>query len=1643
MGADRESLVQDLTRAAVRVEILHSSERARVSRLYLPGGSVIRKEPLGPGRDERLRHESAVLERLSGVPGVVALADSPPCPDSLVLADLGGTTLAATRMPVDASELLRLALELAAVLTEMHRRGVVHRDINPANIVLSEDGRKPRLIDFALATTFAGLRPEFIHHNKIVGTLPYLAPESTGRTGRPVDQRVDLYALGATLYELATGVPPFGTGDPLRLVHDLLTRVPLPPDRVNRAVPADLSQIIMHLLEKEPDNRYQTAEGLLHDLIQVRDGFAVRVGEHDFPARLRAPTRLVGRSDEIAGLRSAFAAAMVGKCRGVLVSGAAGVGKTALINELRPVVTAAGGWFVTGKFDQYRRDLEFDAVAQAFRALGRLLLAEPEPELDKVRVRILSALGPNAGLAAAVLPELATLLQVPPDPGDPMTAEVRAQTIAVEILRAVASRERPVVFVVDDLQWAARTPLGFIDAVLSGQEEVEGLLLVGAHRSQGVDAIHPLAGMLSHWGQQGDAVRFVRLESLPVSGVAALVADMLRLDGKRAEELAAAIIPHTAGNPYETVELLNALRDDGVLKPGAGGWRWSPALLQQRLNQGDGVGLMDRADAIPSATRAVVEAMACLGGEVELDVLGVAFDRSAADLESQLAPALDGGLLARETATRQVVRFSHDRAREAVLAHMERQRQRALRLGMARRLATRPDLFAAAAEQYLAVLDADAEALHDPALHDPAERRRVVELLRRAAEQANLLSNHPVVERCLTAAGRLADPTDTATLIKVHTGRHAALYGLGRLEEADEVYQLVDRLCKDPLQRVDATSVQVISLTNRSRPREAVDLGLELLRQLGVTAPPPGQLGAEIEDGLDALYRWVEDSDADDDLRRPDITDPTLLAVGTLMSRIMPAAFFCDHDVMAWLILTATRIWAEHGPARTLLSPISHIMVVTVARRQDYRTGYRLMRRILNVADKRGHEPDASRARFLYVMTAGHWFEPLEDLLPMFEHAREGLIRGGDLQNAGYIVDVAARLLIDCAPSLDSYIAGGQAALAVAQRTGNDQSAQVVSAFQRLVDLLRGEGGSLAADQLGAAAEMHSNDPFVMAIIQTNGALAVALLGDQAQLQHRTAALMPTLPALVTLYHMVWGYLLQALALAGQARSTVAEERGAVLAELDTTIEWIAARAADAPVNFLHLLRLVEAERAWALGDFRTAAQGFDAAQREALLRQRPWHRALILERAARFHLAHGMEYLGTSLLSQARREYLAWGATGKVRQLDRAYPTLRAGRHLPAQAADETSGGPPARQSTPTPGAVDLLGILAASRALSSETSITRLRARVTEVLSAMTGATGIHLLLRSDDQHRWMLATAETADSGLVPLDEAGQAGDLPLSVVRYAERTREPLLVADATREDRFARDPYFAGLECCSLLAVPILNRGILQALLLLENRLIHGAFSTERLDGVMLIAGQLAVSLDNALVYASLERKVAERSQQLAVANSRLELLSVTDPLTGLANRRRLDDTLEAEWRRAQQSGTTLGLAMVDIDHFKLYNDHYGHPAGDRCIQRIAAELKRHVRNTDLAARYGGEEFAVVMPKTDADSARQTAERLRTAVVALAEPHILVPGRVVTVSIGVAAILPAAQDTARQLVETADVELYRAKRGGRNQVRAAP
>jgi signal transduction histidine kinase len=694
----------------------------------------------------------------------------------------------------------------------------------------------------------------------------------------------------------------------------------------------------------------------------------------------------------------------------------------------------------------------------------------------------------------------------------------------------------------------------------------------------------------------------------------------------------------------------------------------------------------------------------------------------------------------------------------------------------------------------------------------------VVDLLQRAAHQGTMIGDHVLISRLMAAALRLLGREDGDVLIEVHTARHAALVSLGLFDAADEDFAVIATMRPTAVGRPVATALQIRSLTHRGRLAEAVELAIAALRDCGLDVPGPDDLDAELERRFPILLRWLDETDAAVDLAKEDVTDPRLLTAGRILDAALGPVFFTDLRMFAWVALEALRIWIEHGPSPTLAGSAANAAFQFVAARGEYAPAYRAAGRVLETATARRYEPGASHVRNVFSLLNA-WFEPLERAIEQSRQAHEGLIAGGDLGNAGYAIHQTITGLLDCGPTLTALTTAAEDGRAFEQRTGGEQAGQWMDTYGWLVGVLRGE---LARPSGEAAPVGNYADPLSLNHLYVTRSVAAAIFGDVESLARHTQAL-PSLPSTVVGFTIsILAQPLRALALAWQLRDADGDARAELSAELEPLMRWLVDRAADAPDNFLHLLHLVEAELAWGQDDFPAAAVRFDAALRAVGDGRRPWHQALIAERAGRCFLAYGLERAGTDLLAQARRTYLAWGATAKAAELD--WHQVRA-----------RDAEPP----TVTTGTVDLIGILSASQALSSQTDLEQLRRRVVEVVTAMTGATVVRLLPWSSERNAWVLPSA----------------GQQPASVLRYVQRTGDPLVVSDALTDPRFARDPYFAGLDVCSLLALPVFSRGDLRAVLLLENRLIRSAFSADRLDSISLIAGQLAVSLDNAELYA--------------------------------------------------------------------------------------------------------------------------------------------------------------------------------------------
>ncbi|MDI6101399.1 AAA family ATPase [Actinoplanes sp. NEAU-A12] len=1450
-------------------EVLYRSDHTEVVRQTGRDdhASVIGKRTTGAGTVRRIEHERDVLRHLAGLRGVPRLA-ARQSRQVLVLEDDGARPAPAGPLPVP--RLIEVARTVTDTVAAMHRAGVLHRDITPANLIWPDAG-PPILIDYDLAVIGPARHRGGEQPKDPVGTLGYLAPEQTGRIRLAVDERSDLYGLGATLYALATGSPPFAGDDPLELIRATLVETPVFPTDRNPQLPPRLAEILMRLLEKDPDRRYQSADGLAHDLARLAAGSADQwtLGERDFPAFLAAPARLVGRDQEIRRLTAALEQAPAGG-PALLVTGPPGIGKSALIQALRPMITARDGWFVAGKYDQFRTGTHTGGIVRAVRGLTRLLLAEPEPGMTADRERMAAALGPNAAMVAAAVPEMAAFLGpgMAAGPIDATAGHARLSAATVAMLRAVAAHH-PTVFVLDDLQWASSASLRVVDSIVSAGP-MPGLLLVGIYRDEEVDATHPLSALAAHWERDGGAGPPVHLGGLTGDGLADLIGAILRMPPEAVTELADLISEGSGGNPYETVELLNALRTEGLLTLAENGWQWDrgavhafvarhrvPQLLAARLEQQ------------PEESRRLMTALACLGGDVRPALLAAATALPEPDLVYRLAPAVAEGLVAVDPAVT-AIRFRHDLIHRAAHQDMAAAEREQLQLAMARRLADRQESRQEAAEQYLAVTGL---------VTTPEERRIAADLLHTAGRRTVQMANYPVAEELLAAAQALlaaaASGPDAATRDAVAVDRHSALYCSGRLDEADQVYRdLVDG-SPELLTLATATAIQINSLTQRGLNRPAVDLGLDVLHRFGVELPR--DLTTEIAGAVTELYTWAE--------RLPSVptetTDPGIIATARLVHRLLPPAFQLDPLLHAWVVIQGWRLWARHGVCPPLVGTMGSAVCVTIDQRDDYRTGYLLARHVVAVGRECGYQADTAVAQFMYLCLAAHWFEPLEEIAETVQQVHEDLLAAGDVQVASLLSTRLLALLLESADSLEVCADEIPSALSFAERTGSRYSGLAMIGYRQLLRALRGQTsgpGRFAApdfDEDAYLGEISRSEP-VLATYHTVRGLAALIFDDAETLDAHSAAAMAHVRGARGYYVTAHARLLRCLSLTGRIR---ADGRAAaeVLAELAGARDWLARRAADAPRNFGPLLHLVDAERAWALGDPAAAARDFDAGLQEVV--GRPWHQALLAERAGLFHLSQGLTYTAHSLLAEARDTYLRWGATGKVSRIEASHPFLRATTSAGTCAGTEACAG-----------RVDLLAILRASQALSRQTTVSGLQAAVGEVLSAMTGATDVRLAFRHRDDEHWYVSaitggesrhtgvTAPVTDPEAGPADVDPDRPDedrLPMSALRYALRTREPLLVADAIHDDRFSRDPYLAGLEACSLLVVPIPSGSAADSVLVLENHRQSGVFSTERLETVRHIAGQLAVSLDNALLYDSMESTVRARTADLAATNREL------------------------------------------------------------------------------------------------------------------------------------------------------------------------
>ncbi|MBW8830589.1 MAG: AAA family ATPase [Burkholderiales bacterium] len=1441
----------------------------------VPGGTTaLLKLPAHENAAGGLRQEYVLLQSLD-VPEIIkpmALLEES-ARSALVLEPFAGEGLDAVLAhspPLSLPVVLTLALQVARALAALHAAGIVHGDLRPVNFLLAQadDRVQLKLADLSRAMARDG---DAFPRTAVGRDWAYVSPEQTGRMNRPVDYRTDFYSLGIALYRMLTGELPFSANDPLEWAHCHIAR--LPPRACTMApIPEAVSDIVMKLLAKLPEDRYQSAHGLQADLERCLlqwqacgciDSFPL--GTEDASDRFHIPRKLYGRGQERAALLAAFDR-MVATGQPVLVavSGYSGIGKSALVGELQQPIVAKRGYFIAGKFDQYQRDIPYATLTQALRDLVQQLLAESEERVAAWRQQIQVAVGVSGQLIVDVLPQLELIIgpQAPVAALPPIEAQNRFRLMFQRFLAVFSSPEHPLTLFLDDMQWADAASLQFIEHLLT-QPDTRFLVLIAAYRDNEVDAVHPLTAMLEAI-RHGGAVIDIRLAPLSVLDLNQLVADTLHAPSSSCAPLTRVIFERTEGNPFFFTQFLDALYKEGVLRhdPHEHAWRWDLAQIKSRDFADNVADLMaGKMRRLPQPAQEVLQLAACLGNKFDLRHLALAGGLAEDETGQRLWAAVHEDLIVLADGHG---KFLHDRIQQAAYALIPEARRAEVHLHFGRTLAARMT----ADEIDVHLFDVATHFNRGAALlSDPDEKVRVAEIHLRAGRKAKASAAYASACGYLAAGMVLFDEADWK-------GRYELQFDLwleraecellrGDFDIAKRFIATLLRTATSKLDQAAAYRLKVDLHLIKAENTQAIESGLACLREFGIDLPVhPTQDQAQGE--YEQVWQALGERSIESLIDLPLATGPEIQAAMDILAVLAPATHFLDPQLFSLLTCRVMNLSLQHGitgaSAWACGSFAAHCGFF-----HRYADAHRFGKLGCELVDKYGF---ASYRAKVYLCAAinAPWTQPLNVPIELAAVAvRAGCETGDFFYACNAWVNMAQAHLLQGAP-LDAVWRESEKGLEFARKVKYQDCVDMIVSQQRFIVSLQGKTARLPSfddvragpdaldgstcDEAAFEARLgEGRTPRVVCqywLLKMQGCF---LSGDHVAAREavqKTKALswtMTNMPVLL-LEYQYYAALVAAALYEGASTDEQCEWRELLLEHQAQLHE----RAQNCAPTAHDKFALISAEIARLEGRDAEAMHLYENAIQSARENGFVQDEAIASELAAGFYFARGLAPPGNAYLEQACHCYARWGAHGKVRQLDERHPQFRARamRALDRPAEGETR--------------LDMLSVTKASQAISSRIVLDEVIDTLMRIILENAGAQAGCLLLAREEALQ-LVADAQV-EQQTVRVEQhpphTPPGASLPAAILNYVRRSREPVLLMDAAEPHPFSADPCFAQRHPKSVLCLPILRQSALIGVLYLENNLVTHAFTPERVAVMELLASQAAISLENALAHEALQ-----------------------------------------------------------------------------------------------------------------------------------------------------------------------------------------
>ncbi|RUT07234.1 serine/threonine protein kinase [Dulcicalothrix desertica PCC 7102] len=1511
---------------------------------------------------------------------------------ALILEDFGGVSLKAwiADKQLTNLEFLKIAISITNILLKIHNNKIIHKNINPSNIIFNSSNNQIKITDFGISTILSSEKNIVKNPNILEGTLAYISPEQTGRMNRSIDYRSDFYSLGITFYELLTGQLPFQSKDPMELVHCHIARQPIPPNQLNSNVPNLISNIVMKLLAKTVEDRYQSAFGLKSDLekcLQLLESGEILdfpLAHRDISDKFHIPQKLYGREQDVSTLLNAFERMTQGQQEIIMISGYSGIGKSSLVEEIYKPITQQRGYFISGKFDQFKRNIPYSALVNAFLDLIGQILTESLERINQWREKILAALGNNGQLIVDVIPEIELIIGKQPEVVEvtPTESQNRFNIVFQSFINVFCQQEHPLVIFIDDLQWADSASLKLLELMMT-DETTKYLFIIGAYRDNEVSSIHPLMVLLDTVQKQIGIINSITLKPLNLEHTTTLIAETFHCDSQLVAPLALLVMEKTLGNPFFIRQFLQALYGNDLLTFDLNqrNWNFDFNNIQQRDFTDNVVELLaDKIQKLPPSTQNILKIAACCGKRFNAHTLFLVEKQPPSAIAKELWEAVKQNIILLVDNSSQVIQewddkkngalnntlnhklsnkviftyeFSHDRVQQAAYSLISEQERNILHwsIGKTMKKKLSSQVFSDEIFDVVNQLNFAIELIVKP-----EERRELAQLNLEAGKRAKTCTAYEPALKYFAVGIELLPENSWQTVYQLswelYINYAEALSVLGYLEKADTVFQKITKniIHDKELALCYEKYSGILQSSGKSAP--AFDEAIKGLVVLGIEI----LVGLEeiLNEEKSFLQKWKQ-AETIEYFYNLKLAEGINILIGSLYDKAIISCYFSQPNKFNYIVSKSVEhilnfgITPQSGIAISWLATLLSIM-------ECKELSFRYAELALNIVHQFPEVYYRGETKMLAHAQSLAWKNSFTDNEKALQEAYTLCHSTGNLQFASYcLICTYISKMVRSTHCLEVYesckqwhdycekyvpLELGQAKIRLYYL------AQLMDVIEQRIDV---EG---ILEKYTTEQNYTDVSESLVEIIRIE-----TILGNYSQAYENAQRAEPMLAAGAAgslLINMTFRHFYAICCARLYSLETNLDLKQRYLTQLQDNLEKLKHWAEIAPSNFYSYYTLIEAEQAIALQDWEKANNYYLKTIEHARENGYVLLQAFATELLGELYWQQQHRF-AKGIFEEAHYLYLQCGANKKAQIIEAKYSQFFKNTYNQNYISIGTT--------TSSKIELDLHTVIKASQALSSEIVLEELLKKLMQFLLENAGAERGYLILRQNN--KWQIVTSGeleqinvTLENPIYLRDNTRNTPILPDTILNYVIRTSKSLVLNDAVSESNFNQDAYIHVVKPKSVLCFPLLNQGKLVGIIYLENNLTNGAFTSAHLEILPILSTQAAISIENATLYNTLELKVKERTNELSQA-----LVQLQQTQTQLIQSEKMSAMGQIVAGVAHEINNPANFINGNITHLnnyaqdllqviQAYQEHYPHPSEN--IQELLEEFDINFITEDIS-----------------------------------------------------------------------------------------